>query len=129
MKEDGDYMFLKEVVQVNLWKKYVKDSRISRFLGVASDLSVVKEIILFKDKVVPPHSKRRRFVEKVHKMGHSGETCMLNLLQEKILFPGNSKVCKDTVQNCQSCQVTYDRTHDEPLKSTSLPPGPWQLTF
>ena len=50
--EYDDYMFLKEVVEGNLWKKYGKDPRISRFLGVASDLSVVGDIILFKDKVV-----------------------------------------------------------------------------
>ena len=124
-KEDGDYMFLKEVIEGNLWKIYGKDPRISRFFGVASDLSVVGDIILFKDKVVPPRSERRRFVEKAHRMGHSGETRTLNLLQEKIWFPGISKVCKDTVQNCQSSQVTYDRTYDEPLKLTPLPPGPW----
>ena len=108
-------------------KKYGKDPRISRFLGVASDLSFLGDLILFKDKVVPPHSERRRFVEKAHKMGHSGETRTLNLLQVKIWFPGISKVCKDTVQNCQSFQVTYDRTYDEAFKSTPLPPGPWHI--
>ena len=55
-KEDDDYMFLKEVIEGNLWKKYGKDPRISRFLGVASDLSVVGDKILFKHKVDPPCS-------------------------------------------------------------------------
>ncbi|CAB4026926.1 PREDICTED: uncharacterized protein K02A2.6-like [Paramuricea clavata] len=124
-KDDNDYQFLKEVIQRNLWKKHGKDPRVSRFLGVASDLSVVGEIILCKDKVIPPLSSRRRFVEKAHKIGHSGETRTLKLLQEKIWFPGIAKLCKEAVQNCQSCQVTHDRTYDEPLQSTSLPPGPW----
>jgi hypothetical protein len=124
-KDDYDYQFRKEVIQSNLWKKHGKDPRVSRFLGVASDLSVVGEIILCKDKVIPPLRSRRRFVEKAHKIGHSGETCMLKLLQEKIWFPGIAKLCKEAVRNCQSCQVTHDRTYDEPLQSTPLPPGPW----
>ena len=112
-KDDNDYQFLKEVIQRNLWKKHGKDPRVSRFLGVASDLSVVGEIILCKDKVIPPLSSRRRFVEKAHKIGHSGETRTLKLLQETIWFPGIAKLCKEAVQNCQSCQVT----HDAPMTS------------
>jgi hypothetical protein len=124
-KDDYDYQFLKEVIQSNLWKKHGKDPRVSRFLGVASDLSVVGEIILCKDKVIPPLRSRRRFVEKAHKIGHSGETRTLKLLQEKIWFPGIAKLCKEAVRNCQSCQVTHDRTYDEHLQSTPFPPGPW----
>ena len=59
-KEDGDHMFLIEVIVGNLWKKYGKDPRISRFLRVASDLSVVRDIILFKDKVFPCSERRRK---------------------------------------------------------------------
>ncbi|CAB3989552.1 Retrovirus-related Pol poly from transposon [Paramuricea clavata] len=124
-KDDNDYQFPKEVIQRNLWKKHRKDPRVSRFLGVASDLSVVGEIILCKDNVNPPLSSRRRFLEKAHKIGHSGETRTLKLLQEKIWFPGIAKLCKEAVRNCQSCQVTHDRTYDEPLQSTPLPPDPW----
>ena len=45
-REDNDYQFLKEVIQNNLWKKHGKDQRIARFLGVASDLSIIGEFIL-----------------------------------------------------------------------------------
>jgi hypothetical protein len=124
-KDDNDYQFLKEVTQRNIWKKHGNDPRVSRLLEVASDLSVVGEIILCKDKVIPPLSSRRRFVEKAHEIGHSGETRTLKLLQKKITFPGIAKLCKETVQNCQSCQVSHDRTYDELLQSTPLPPGPW----
>ncbi len=120
----GDEL-LKEVIQKNLWKTHGKDPRISRFLGVASDLSVVGEIILFKDKVIPPLNSRSRFVEKAHKIGHSGENRTLKLLQEKIWFPGIARLCKETARNCQSCQATHDRTYDEPLQSTPLASGPW----
>ena len=118
-KDDNVYQFLKVAIQSNLWKKHGNDPRVSRLLGVASNLSVVGEIILCKDKVIPPLSSRR-FVEKVHKIGDSGET--RKLLQEKIWFPGIAKLCKEAVQNYQSCQVTHDCTYDEPLQSTPLPP-------
>ena len=45
-REDKDYQFLKEVIQNNLWKRHGKDQRIARFLGVASDLSIIGEFIL-----------------------------------------------------------------------------------
>ena len=124
-QDDNNYQFLKEVIQRNLWKKHGKDPRISRYLGVASNLSVVGEIVLYKDKVIPPLSSRSRFVEKAHKIGHSGEIRTLKLLQEKIWFPGIARLCKETVRNCESCQATHDRTYDEPLQSTPLLPGPW----
>ncbi|CAB4042207.1 Hypothetical predicted protein, partial [Paramuricea clavata] len=85
----NDYQFLKEVIQSNLRKKHGKDPRVSRFLGIASVLSVVGEIILCKDNVIPPLSSRRRFVEKAHKIGLSGETRTLKLLQEKIWVSWN----------------------------------------
>ena len=124
-REDKDYKFLKEVIQNNLWKKQGKDQRIERFLGVASDLSIIGEFILYKGRLTPLLNRRRKFVEKVHKIGHSGETRTLKLLQEKIWFLGIAKLCKDTVKNYSSCQATHDRTYDEPLQSTPFPPGAW----
>ena len=70
-REDKDYQFLKEVIQNNLWKKHGKDQRIARFWKVASDLSIIGEFILYKDRLTPPLNSRRKFVEKVHKIGHS----------------------------------------------------------
>ena len=125
-REDNDYQFLKEVIQNNLWKKHGKDQRIARLLGVASDLSIIGEFILYKDRLIPPLNSRRKFVEKARKIGHSGETRTLKLLQENIWFPGIAKLCKDMVKNCSSCQTTHDRTSDdEPLQSTPLSPGAW----
>ena len=79
----------------------------------------------YSDQLIPPLNSRRKFVEKAHKIGHTGETRTLKLLQEKIWFPGIAKLCKDMVNNFSSCQATHDRTYDEPLQSTPLPPGAW----
>ena len=91
-KEDPEYKFLKEVIQNNLCKKLGKDPRVTRFFGVAPELSVIGGIIL--DRIFPPSKSQRRFVEAAHKIGHSGETCTLKLLQERIWFPGIAKLCK-----------------------------------
>jgi hypothetical protein len=36
-----------------------------------------------------------------------------------------TKLTKDAVKRCLSCQMTFDRTYDEPLWPTPLPPDVW----
>ncbi|XP_028412004.1 uncharacterized protein K02A2.6-like [Dendronephthya gigantea] len=36
-----------------------------------------------------------------------------------------TKLAKDAIKSCLSCQITFDRTHDELLRPTPLPPHVW----
>ena len=94
------------MIQSYDWKKKNwKDPRISRFFGVASDLSVVGEIILLsKDKIIWTENERRRFVVKGDKIDLKKESGFL-------AFPNSA--CKEIAQNSQSCQVTQDRKYDQ----------------
>jgi hypothetical protein len=119
--QDDEYQLLKRVIEENLWKTHKKHPEISRFLGVAPDLSVVKGVIFFRDLLVPPFIMQRAFVDEAHKMGHTGEKRAVDLLREKIWFPGMTKLAKDMVKQCMKYQMTQDRTYDEPLKPIPLP--------
>ncbi|CAB3977612.1 Hypothetical predicted protein [Paramuricea clavata] len=46
-EDDNVYQFLKVAIQSKLWKKHGNNPRVSRLLGVASNLSVVGKIILY----------------------------------------------------------------------------------
>ena len=68
---------------------------------------------------------QKAFVEEAHKIGHSGEKRTVDLLRERVWFPGMTKWAKDVVKCCLSCQSTFDKTYDEPLHPTPLPPYVW----
>ncbi|CAB4044868.1 Hypothetical predicted protein, partial [Paramuricea clavata] len=68
---------------------------------------------------------QKAFVDEAHRIGHSGEKRTVDLLRERVWFPGMTKMAKDVVKSCLSCQSTFDRTYDEPLRSTPLPPNVW----
>ena len=123
--EDKHYQILRDTVENDLWKLHKNDPIISKFYGVAPDLSVVKGLVFYKDLLVPPFIMHSTFIDKAHKIGHSGERRTVDLLQERIWFPGMTKLAKDAIKKCLSCQMTFDRMYDEPLQSTSLPPDVW----
>ena len=101
--EDEHYQVLKDVVENDLWKSHKNNPKISQFYGVASDLSVVKGLVFYKDLLVPPFVMYNAFIDEAHKIGHSGEKRTVDLLRERIWFPGMTKLAKDVVKSCLSC--------------------------
>jgi hypothetical protein len=120
--EDKDYQILRNIMENDLWKSHKNNPIISKFYGVAPDLSVVKGLVFYKDLLVPPFVMQSAFIDKAHKIGHSGEKRTVDLLRERIWFPGMTKLAKDAIKSCLSCQMTFNRTYNEPLRPTPLPP-------
>ena len=121
--EDKNYQVLRNVIENDLWKLYKNDPVISKYVGISSELSVARG--LYKDLLVPPFVMQKAFVDEAHRIGHSGEKRTVDLLRERVWFPGMTKMATDVVKSCLSCQSTFDRTYDEPLRSTPLPPNAW----
>ena len=71
--DDEHYQVLKDVVENDVWKSHKNNPQISQFYGVASDLSVVKGLVFYKDLLVPPFVMYNAFIDEAHKIGHSGE--------------------------------------------------------
>ena len=118
--EDKDYQTLRNVVVNDLWKSYKNDPKILQ-------LSVVKELVFYKDLLVPPFVMQNALFDETHRIRQSGEKRTVNLLRERkrIWFPGMTKLAKNVVKSCLSCQMTFDRTYEEPLQPTTLPPDVW----
>jgi hypothetical protein len=123
--EDKNYQVLRNVIENDLWKLYKNDPVISKYVGISSELSVVRGLVFYKDLLVPPFVMQKAFVDEAHRIGHSGEKRTVDLLRERVWCPGMTKMATDVVKSCLSCQSTFDRTYDEPLRSTPLPPNAW----
>ena len=81
--------------------------------------------MFYKDLLVPPFVVESAFIVEAHRIGHSGEKRAVDLLRERAWFPGMTKLAKDVVKRCLSCQMTYDRTYDEHLRPMPQPPDVW----
>ena len=67
-------IFLKERILQGDWKKHKKNSLINQFYSVRDNLRVTDDVIYMNDLCVPPYALRENVVQKIHEMGHLGET-------------------------------------------------------
>lgn len=58
--------------------------------------------------------------------GHQGMVRTKARLQEKVWWPQMDKQVEDTIRACLPCQLVGPRPQPEPVRSSSLPKGPWQ---
>jgi hypothetical protein len=98
--EDKDYQILRNIVENDLWKSRKNNPIISKFYGVAPDLSAVKGLVFYKDLLVPPFVMQSDFIDEAHKFGHSREKRTVDPLGERIWFPGMTKLAKDAIKSC-----------------------------
>ena len=73
-KKDKIMIFLKERILQGDWKKHKKISLIKQFNSVRDNLSNIDDVIYMNDLCVPPYALRENVVQKIHEMGHLGET-------------------------------------------------------
>ena len=59
--------------------------------------------------------------------GHQGMAKMKVRLRECMWWPGTDSDVVEFVRGCRSCQLVGCKPGPEPLTSTELPDGPWQL--
>ena len=58
--------------------------------------------------------------------GHPGIVSMKQRLRSKLWWPGTDKEAEKLYKTCPRCQLVSSPANPEPIKSTSLPSGPWQ---
>ena len=75
-------IFLKERILQGDWKKHKKNSLINQFYSVRDNLRLIDDVIYMNDLCVPPYALRENVVQKIHEMGHLGETEGLDLLRQ-----------------------------------------------
>jgi len=125
-KKDKMMMFLKERIIRGDWRKHKKNPFVNQFYSVRDNLSIIGDVIYMNDLCVPPYASREEVVQKVHQMGHLGETKGLNLLRQNYWWPGCSSAMKEAVRRCHECQIVTKHHNTEPMKPELLPEGPFQ---
>lgn len=119
-EEDDELQAVSQSLKTGTWEPASK-----AFQPFAMELSQVGHAILKGTRLVIPKPLRQHTLELAHE-GHPGITKMKQRLRSKVWWPGIDKDCERSVKNCHGCQLVGTPNHPEPMKRTTLPPGPWQ---
>ena len=106
--------------------KTIDIADLKSFRNVKDELTVNSDssIILRGSRIVIPRNLREQALNIAHE-GHQGLIKTKQLLREKIWFPNIDKIAKQIIDKCLACQANSQPNPPEPVKMSSLPPGPW----
>ena len=101
------------------------DTDLQPYRGIADELSIAHGVIIRGQRIVLPKSLHKKVIRTAHE-GHQGLVKTKQLLRSRVWFPGLEKKVESYINTCIPCQATVHTEAQEPVKSTTLPKGPWE---
>ena len=108
------------------WPAYLSslDTHIKPYWEVQADLSLIDDLLMYKNRIVIPLSLRADILGRLH-CGHQGVTKCRERARQSVWWPGLSSEIVEMVKSCQTCKMFQDK-RSEPLQPTMFPDRPWQ---
>ena len=94
------------------------------YKALSEELWVLGQLVLRGNRIVMPESLWKHTIALAHE-GHQGMTRTKARLREKVWWPNMDKQVEQFVKACHPCQLVGPRSKTEPIRSTTLPEGPW----
>ena len=118
--KDPTLQLVRQVVTSGDW------SRLSgtMYKALSGELWVLGQLVLRGNRIVMPESLWKHTIALAHE-GHQGMTRTKARLREKVWWPNMDKQVEQFVKACHPCQLVGPRSKTEPIRSTTLPEGPW----
>ncbi|XP_064390623.1 uncharacterized protein K02A2.6-like [Halichondria panicea] len=101
------------------------DSSLKPYWKVKASLTLVKQLLLYNNRIVVPLKLRKETLENIHE-GHQGIERSRLRAQCSVWWPCVTAEVKQYVENCRECAKEC-KPKREPLISTPLPDYPWQM--
>ena len=96
-----------------------------KYLLCSGELCSIGQLILRGAGIVIPKKLRPRVVSLAHE-GHLGIVGTKQRLRSKVWWPGMEKDAEKYCKTCYGCQLTSRPNLPEPIRTTTLPTGPWR---
>ena len=93
--------------------------------AVIEELWVVGQVVMRGARIVMPQSLWKQTIMVAHE-SHQGMVRTKARLREKVWWSQMDKQVEDAIRSCHPCQLVGPRAKPEPVRSSSLPDGPWQ---
>ena len=95
------------------------------YKAVKEELWVVGQVVMRGARIVMPQSLWKQTIMLAHE-GHQGMVRTKARLREKVWWPQMDRKVEDAIRSCHPCQLVGPRAKPEPVRSSTLPDGPWQ---
>ena len=89
------------------------------------ELCVSGSLVLRGSRIIVPAKLRPRILSLAHE-GHMGVVATKQRLRSKVWWPQMDSEVERYCRGCHGCQLVAKADPPEPIRSTELPPGPWQ---
>lgn len=109
------------------WPSYCEDVPLAArdFYAFRSDLSVVEGLLTYGDRIVIPHSLRKKVLDIIHQ-GHQGITKCRERARTTVWWPRMGKEIQSLVSSCAICLQKQPSHSREPMKPSTPPDRPFQ---
>ena len=116
------------VYTVSRWPKHQRDipENLRSLFAVRNQLSVCDGLLILGNRLVIPTQLRESILTKIHE-GHLGVNKCLDRAGSTVRWPGITAQIQQLINSCHHCEIKHGTQRREPLYTTPLPDGPWQL--
>lgn len=124
---DADLQKVKEYT-IQGWpvsSKAIKSGEVAKFFPRKDSLSLIDDVLLFRDRTIIPPPLRQRVLAHLHAT-HPGTTRMKSLARSYVYWPGLNNEIEELVGQCQPCMEMAKAPVKTELSSWPVPVGPWQ---
>ena len=95
-----------------------------QYKSLEQELSIVDNIILRGNRIIPPVKLRNKAIELAHE-DHAGMTKTKQRIRSKLWWPCMDKDIERHIRTCIPCQIVGKPDPPEPVQPTKLPDEPW----
>jgi ribosomal protein L44E len=99
---------------------------IAEYWDVRNSLNVVKDVVLYNDRIVVPRSLRNRVIENLHS-AHQGITSMTSRAMSTVFWPGITSSIEKARQTCRTCHKNAPSQPKLPPIAPKIPTTPFQM--
>ncbi|XP_028413782.1 uncharacterized protein K02A2.6-like [Dendronephthya gigantea] len=119
--DDEELATVRKSINDSSWDKMAY----KQYIPCCDELCVIGQLVLRGTRVVIPKKLRPKVLSLAHE-GHLGIVGTKQKLRSKVWWPGMEKDAEKYCKACHGCQLVSRPDFVEPIRTTTLPSGPWR---
>ena len=119
-EQDPTLQLVRAAVKTGDWVKLQG----TMYKAIKDELWMLGQLVMRGNRIVMPETLWKKTLQLAHE-GHQGMVRTKARLREKVWWPQMDKEVEKLIHSCHPCQLVGRRSKPEPIRSTTLPVGPW----